>query len=128
MEGIRRMASTWTFDGDGRATMTVTAPCTNAECLAALDELTRDPRWRTPGRLLVDRRAATPHTRAEIEQILTGFSARPAMARATVIVVVDSALAYGSLRMAQIMAETQNLSFHVEVVKDFEEGRRLLAG
>ena len=120
------MATSWRFEGPGRAILTVSAPCTNAQCLAAVDEITADPRWIEPKRLLIDRREATAHTREEVEQVLEGLVRRPAMEGALVIAVVGTQLAYGAIRMAQIMAESQELAFGVEVVKAIEEGRQLL--
>ena len=120
------MATTWRFERPGQAILTVSAPCTNAQCLAGVDEITADPRWVEPRRLLIDRRAATAHTREEVEEVLEALARRPAMEGALVIVVVGTTLAYGAIRMAQIMAEGQELAFRVEVVKEIEEGRRLL--
>lgn len=120
------MATTWRFEGPGQAILTVSAPCTNAQCLAGVDEITGDARWVEPKRLLIDRREATAHTREEVEQVLEGLARRPGMQGALVIVVVGTQLAYGSIRMAQIMAESQELAFQVEVVKDLDEGRQLL--
>ena len=120
------MATTWRFEGPGQAILTVSAPCTNAQCLAGVDAITADARWVEPKRLLIDRREATAHTREEVEQVLEGLAKRPAMQGALVIVVVGTQLAYGAIRMAQIMAESQELAFQVEVVKDIEEGRQLL--
>lgn len=120
------MATSWRFERPGQAILTVSAPSTTAQCLAGVDEITADPRWRQPGRLLIDRRGAAAHTREEVEQILEGLARRPAMQGALVIVVVDSPLAYGAIRMAQILAESQELGFRVEVEKDIEVGLRLL--
>lgn len=120
------MATSWQYARPGQAILTVTSPCTNAQCLAGVDEITGDPRWVEPRRLLIDRREAAAHTREEVEQVLGGLSNRPALQGALVIVVVGSQLAYGAVRMAQILAESQELAFGVEVVKDYEEGRRLL--
>lgn len=120
------MATSWRFERPGQAILTVSAPCTNVQCLAGVDEITADPRWVAPRRLLIDRREATAHTREEVEEILEGLARRPAMEGALVIVVVGSPLAYGAIRMAQILAESQDLAFQVEVVKEIEEGMRLL--
>lgn len=120
------MATSWRFERTGQAILTVSAPCTSTECLAGVDEITADARWNEPKRLLIDRREATAFTREDVEQVLEGLSRRPAMQGAVVIVVVDTPLAYGAVRMAQIMAEGQELGFQIEVVKDLEAGRRLL--
>lgn len=120
------MATSWQYEAPGRALLTIKAPCSTPECIAAIDEVTGDPRWGASGRLLIDRRKATAPSKADVEQVLGGMSERAALKGALVIVVVESDVAYGAVRMAQILADTQGLGFQLEVVRDFDEGLRML--
>jgi hypothetical protein len=116
------MPITASEDSDGLVTLTITDPYSFEDWQAALKPFLAR---RTPLRLLVDRRAASPPSRDIVERMVNFLGRSADQVKGwRAAVAADGDAAYGVARMLEMTAEARGVPLRIRVFRSYEDARR----